>query len=236
MRFAREAADWAAQLTILLFVTSTVAMPYVIPSGSMEGTLLTGDHVIVDKLAYAPHGAASGRALPYREPQRGDIVVFRYPSDISKNYVKRVIGAPGDRIHLERGVLVRNGARVSEPYAQFIAAPPDDYRDNFPGPPPANLPARAMAMLRENVKGGELVVPEGNYFVMGDNRNNSEDSRYWGFVSRENITGRPLLVYWSYDAPTEDLMDSSLGHFVDVALHFVSKTRWDRTLRLVRAE
>ena len=219
MRFAREAADWAAQILILIFATSTIAMPYVIPSGSMESTLMTGDHVIVDKLAYAPHDGAFSKLLPYSDVNRGDIVVFRYPVDIKQTFVKRVIGIPGDRIHLENGVVVRNGERLKEPYVQHIATMPDAYRDNFP-----------------NEAGREVLVPAGKYFVMGDNRDNSSDSRYWGFVPRENITGKPLIVFWSYDAPEEDLTDYNMHHMIDLAEHFFTKTRWSRTLRLVRPE
>jgi signal peptidase I len=233
MAFVREAADWAAQIVVLIFATSTIAMPYIIPSGSMEGTLMTGDHLIVDKLAYAPHGAISSHLLPYDEVKRGDIIVFRYPPDIRQNFIKRVIGIPGDRLHLENGVVVRNGVRLTEPYVQHIAAAPDAYRDNFPAAPDLMVKAPALAMLRNNVQGGELIVPPGQYFAMGDNRDNSSDSRYWGFVPRENITGKPLLVYWSYDAPEEDLLDFNVHHMIDLAEHFVTKTRWNRTLRLV---
>jgi len=229
MRIAREAADWAAQIIVLIFATSTVAMPYVIPSASMESTLMTGDHVLVDKLAYAPHGDAAAKLLPYRDVHRGDIIVFRYPLNIKEDYVKRVIGVPGDRIHLESGVVVRNGVR-------HLAVPPDYYRDNFPlGYENAALPARTFDMLRDNVANGELVVPTGSYFAMGDNRDNSADSRSWGLVPRENITGKPIIVLWSYDAPTEDLLNFSTHHFVDLAEHFFTKTRWDRTFHLVRA-
>jgi signal peptidase I len=98
------------------------------------------------------------------------------------------------------------------------------------------LPERAVDMLRDDVQGGELVVPPGNYFVMGDNREDSADSRYWGLVPRENITGKPIVVIWSYDAPTEDLLDFSAHHMVDLAEHFFTKTRWERTFRLVRAD
>jgi signal peptidase I len=219
MRFARELADWAVQIVILIFATSTLAMPYVIPSGSMERTLMTGDHVIVDKLSYAPHDGALSGLLPYSDVKRGDIVVFRYPVDIKQTFVKRVIGLPGDRIHLENGVVIRNGERLREPYVQHIAASPDAYRDNFPNQP-----------------GREVLVPEGRYFVMGDNRDNSSDSRYWGFVPRENIIGKPVIVFWSYDAPEEDLLEYNAHHMVDLAEHFFTKTRWSRTLRLVRAD
>jgi len=236
MRIARDAADWAAQIIILIFATSSVAMPYVIPSASMEGTLMTGDHVLVDKLTYAPHESVAAKLLPYSEVQRGDIVVFRYPLDIRKDFVKRVIGIPGDRIRLREGAVIRNGVRIDEPYVRHIeGALPDLYRDNFPSGN-APLPERAVDMLRDDVQGGELVVPPGNYFVMGDNRDDSADSRYWGLVPRENITGKPIVVIWSYDAPTEDLLDFSAHHMVDLAEHFFTKTRWERTFRLVRAD
>ena len=234
MRFVREAADWAAQIVVLIFATSTIAMPYIIPSASMEGTLMTGDHVIVDRLAYSPHDGLTSHLLPYQEVRRGDIIVFRYPLDIRQNFVKRVIGIPGDHLRLENGVVIRNGQRLVEPYVQHIATFPDRYRDNFPAEPDLTVKPQALAMLRDHVRGGELIVPEGQYFAMGDNRDNSSDSRYWGLIPRENITGKPLLVYWSYDAPEEDLLEFNLRHAVDLAEHFMTKTRWSRTLRFVQ--
>ena len=234
MRIVREIADWAAQIVILVFVTSTVAMPYVIPSGSMESTLMTGDHLIVDRLAYAPHSGANGTLLPYEPVRRGDIIVFKYPLDTRQDFVKRVIGVPGDRIHLEQGVLYRNGMRVNEPYVQHVAPNYDAYRDDFPNAAPPRLPARAAEMLRDGVHAGDLIVPQGSYFAMGDNRDDSSDSRYWGFVPRENITGKPVIVFWSYDAPTEDLLEFNAHHFVDVAEHFFTRTRWKRTFMLVK--
>ncbi len=213
--FARQTAEWSAQILILIFATTTVAMPCVIPSAAMEGTLTIGDHVIVDKLAYAPSSGTAAKFLPYQAVRRGDIVVFRYPKDIRQNYVKRVIGIPGDRIHMEAGAVVRNGVKLTETYVQHLNVPPDTYRDNFP-------------------VNGEVLVPEGQCFDMGDNRDNSEDSRYWGYVPRENIIGKPVLVYWSYAAPTEDLMDFTVHHAVDLALNFFTKTRWDRTLKPIR--
>lgn len=195
---------------------------------------MTGDHVIVDKLAYSPADPVSARLLPYSDVRRGDIIVFRYPVNIKENYVKRVIGIPGDRIRLERGAVFRNGVKLTEPYVQHIAAGPDYYRDNFPAEPNTALPEHALAMLRDHVVNGELVVPPGQYFAMGDNRDNSSDSRYWGLVPRENIIGKPLLVLWSYDAPTEDWIDFNVHHFVDMTTHLFSKTRWNRTMRLVR--
>ena len=236
MRIAREIADWAAQAVILVFATSTVAMPYVIPSGSMESTLMTGDHVIVDKMAYAPATGPLSRALPYESVRRGDIVVFRYPPDLSRDLVKRIVGIPGDRLHLSHGVLYRNGVRVNEPWVQHIADGFDAYRDDFPNAPAPPLPQRAVEMLRDHVSGGDLIVPEGSYFGMGDNRDNSSDSRYWGFIPRENITGKPVIVFWSYDAPMEDLLEFNAHHFVDLAEHFFTRTRWRRTFMLVRPD
>jgi signal peptidase I len=232
-----EVADWIFNVVVLLFATSTIAQPFVIPSASMESTLMTGDHVIVDKLAYSPHGSESARVLPYSDVKRGDIIVFRWPVDIKDTYVKRVIGVPGDRIRIEDKTVYRNGAKLVEPYTQHVDPHRMPFRDDFPSAlVPAEIYPQGRLMLEKNVREGELVVPAGCYFAMGDNRDNSSDSRFWGFVPRENITGKPLLIYWSFEAPTEDLMSYSVGHFVDVAAHFFSKTRWDRTFHLIRAE
>jgi len=209
----------------------------VIPTSSMHNTLYTGDHLIVDKLAYSPADSFSKHILPYHDPQRGDIIVFHHPTLITVDYVKRVIGVPGDHIKMVNKQVFVNGKGLVEPYTihmdNFL-----NYRDNFPQGDPDYIPdpkmaARAYQMLRENVVNGELVVPEGSYFAMGDNRDNSLDSRYWGLVPRDNITGKPLIVFWSYDAPTEDLKDYNLHHLVDLAQHFFTKTRWDRTLKLI---
>lgn len=232
-----EVADWVFNAVVLLFATSTIAQPFVIPTASMEGTLMTGDHVIVDKLAYSPHGVDSGRVLPYSDVKRGDIIVFRWPVDIKENLIKRVIGVPGDRIHIADKTVFRNGVKLVEPYTQHIDPRRIPFRDDFPSPlVPAEVSPQGRRMLEENVRDGEVVVPAGSYFAMGDNRDNSSDSRFWGLVPRENITGKPLLIFWSFDAPTEDLMSYSPGHFVDVAAHFFTKTRWDRTFHLIRRQ
>jgi signal peptidase I len=232
-------AEWVVTFLILLFATSMIAQPFVIPTSSMHNTLLTGDHLIVDKLAYAPAGEFSKHILPYTEVKRGDIIVFRHPILLQEDYVKRAIGIPGDHIKLVNKQLYLNGKAVDEPYVIHIFNNTDPYRDNFPDAefeltPNAEMNARATEMLRDNVVNGELVVPPGFYFAMGDNRDNSLDSRYWGLVPRENIKGKPTLIFWSYDAPTEDLKDYNLHHMFDLATHFFSKTRWDRTLKLVR--
>src|SRR5271163_1809479 len=228
-------AEWTVTILLLLFGTTTLVQAFVIPTGSMEDTLLIGDHLLVDKLAYAPSGAISKYLLPYEEPKRGDIIVFRYPIDISQTFVKRLIGVPGDRIKIINQVVYRNGVALNEPYVYHKNPYPDSYRDNFPGSEPnVMLYHPAETMLKDDVINGEVVVPAGNFFAMGDNRDNSLDSRYWGFVPRENIIGKPLVIYWSYDAPTEDWVDYNANHFIDLAKNFFVKTRWNRELKLVR--
>jgi signal peptidase I len=226
--------EWALNILILLFGTTTLVQAFIVPTPSMDTTVMVGDHLLVDKLSYAPSDGFSRHILPYTEPKRGDIIVFRYPMDISQNYVKRCMGVPGDHIKVVDKELWLNGHKLVEPYIQHMYPRIEPYRDNFPSEPfgPVYDPARRM--LAEHVVNGEVVVPEGNYFAMGDNRDNSLDSRYWGFVPRENIIGKPLVIFWSYDAPTEDWVDYNSNHFIDLAKNFFRKTRWDRTLKLVR--
>jgi signal peptidase I len=226
--------EWALNILLLLFATTTLAQPFIVPTPSMDTTVRVGDHLIVDKLAYSPSDGLSKHLLPYAEPKRGDIIVFRYPIDIKENFVKRCMGVPGDHIRIVDKTVYLNGHALVEPYIQHVSSGIEPYRDNFPGEPFGPVFERAKQMLQEHVVNGELVVPEGNYFAMGDNRDNSSDSRYWGFVPRENIVGKPLVIFWSYDAPTEDWTGYSADHFIDVATNFFSKTRWDRTLKLVR--
>jgi signal peptidase I len=202
----------------------------------MEDTLLIGDHLLVDKLAYAPAGPISSHLLPYADPKRGDIIVFRYPVNIRETYVKRVMGVPGDHIKLENKVVILNGKRLDEkPYVYHKTDYIDSYRDNFPGEPNVHIMEPAQTMLEKNVVNGEVVVPPGNYFAMGDNRDSSWDSRYWGFVPRGNIVGKPLIIYWSYDAPTEQLASQNIGldHILDILQNFFVKTRWRRTFQLI---
>src|SRR5690348_15439483 len=211
-------AEWTVTIVLLLFGTTTLVQAFVIPSASMEDSLLIGDHVLVDKLVYAPAGGASKYLLPYRPVRRGDIIVFRYPLDITEDYVKRAIGVPGDHIRLVDKQLILNGKAVNEPYAVHKTGYIDSYRDNFPTTPNTPLAAPAMDMLQNHVVNGDVVVPPGYLFAMGDNRDNSSDSRYWGFVPQENLVGTPLLIYWSFEAPTEDLTNPNIGikHLVDI--------------------
>ncbi|HWQ52678.1 MAG TPA: signal peptidase I [Bryobacteraceae bacterium] len=231
-------AEWTVTIILLLFGTTTLVQAFVIPTGSMEDTLLIGDHLLVDKLAYAPPGPLTRHLLPYSDIKRGDIIVFRYPVDIRQTFVKRVIGVPGDQIRLMNKQLYLNGRKLEEPYVYHKTEYIDSYRDNFPGEPNAHIADSAQEMLEKHVENGQVVVPPGQYFAMGDNRDSSLDSRYWGFVPRENIVGKPLIIYWSYDAPTEALASPGLGldHLKDVVLNFFSKTRWRRTFRLIRAQ
>ena len=234
-------AEWAVTILLLLFGTTTLVQAFVIPTGSMEDTLLIGDHLLVDKLAYSAPGPISRYVLPYEEPKHGDIIVFRYPGDITQTFVKRVIGVPGDHLKMVHRTIYRNGAPLNEPYV-YHKFPYDESRDNFPGAPSPfgeGLQAQLQReMLEHNVVNGEVVVPPNSFFAMGDNRDNSLDSRYWGFVPRDNIIGKPLLIYWSYKASTEDLAGSSIGslvhHMVDLGEHFFTRTRWSRTLRIIR--
>jgi signal peptidase I len=235
-------AEWSVTIALLLFGTTTLAQAFVIPTGSMEDTLLVGDHLLVDKLAYAPADAFSKHFLPYQEPKHGDIAVFRYPPDLTLTLVKRLIGAPGDRLKIDHGVVYRNGIRLNEPYV-YHKYGYDPALDNFPNPccrPVKEERAQEAQqdMLERDVVSGEVVVPANRYFAMGDNRDNSSDSRYWGFVPRENIIGKPFLIYWSYRAPTDELLgestDSTFRHLVDLGEHFFTRTRWERTFKLVR--
>ncbi len=228
-------AEWTVTILLLLFLTTTLVQAFVIPTGSMEDTLLIGDHLLVDKLAYAPSGPVSRFLLPYTEVKRGDIIVFRYPVDIRQTFVKRCMGVPGDRIRIINKQVYLNGVKLDEPYKYNKSDFIDAYRDNFPGEPNVMVERGALEMLTNNVANGEVVVPPNFYFAMGDNRDNSLDSRYWGFVPRENIIGKPLIIYWSYDTSTDHLNNSTVNieHVLDLAQNFFSKTRWRRTFMLI---
>ncbi|MEO8051273.1 MAG: signal peptidase I, partial [Acidobacteriota bacterium] len=220
--------EWSLNILILLFGTTTLVQAFIVPTGSMESTVLIGDHLLVDKLSYAPSDPISRYLLPYTEPKRGDVIVFRYPMDIRQNFVKRVIGVPGDHIHIVDKVVYVNGKALTEPYTQHIDPRIEPYRDNFPSQPYGPVADRAQEMLANHVQNSELVVPAESYFAMGDNRENSLDSRYWGFVPRGNIIGKPLVIFWSFDAPTEEWAGDSGSHYVDVVRNFFTKTRWSR--------
>lgn len=251
MNLVRKHADrhsgWPESLQALLgtvviatFVVTFIVQAFQIPSESMENTLLTGDYLLVDKLHFGSDGFW-GHFLPYCKIKRGDIVVFHYPVHPSEHFVKRVIGIPGDRIRLINRRVYVNGVPLTEPYVRYTR--PNDggidamFRDDFPQSDAhvSGLTDPWKLELAKMVDNGQLIVPEGNYFVMGDNRDDSLDSRYWGFVPEENIVGRPLVIYWSMRSQQLDPAGGDrLTRFVYAISHLLQITRWDRALRLVQ--
>ena len=230
-------------LVVALFALTFILQPFRIPSESMVPTLRVGDFLMVDKQSYEPEGALSWM-LPPSNIHRGDLVVFHYPVDSSMHLVKRVVAVPGDRVRLRHGRVWINEQPVEEPYAFYSPAAVDDFRDNFPSLRRADpsLDPNWWMRLRRSVVDGELTVPPGQLFVLGDNRNDSEDSRYWGFVPSETIVGKPLLIYFSLqqhdsdDTPAltqEAIADQRRKHpgKIDSLVDFA---RWGRTFQIVR--
>lgn len=227
-------------ILLALFATTFVLQAFKIPSGSMEPTLLVGDHVLVNKFLFGGRGAWYEKLLPYRSVRRGDIIVFRFPYDDHVHYVKRVIGLPGERLRIINQQVYIDGKPLSEPYAIHSEAY-DPLGDNFPPLDQALLQDRLRpewaAQIGNYIQGGTLVVPPDRYFVMGDNRDDSSDSRYWGFVDRDAIMGRPMFIYWSVRATPDDYTDRSLSGTLfgieDTLAHLPTRTRWHRMLRKV---
>jgi signal peptidase I len=224
-------------VVIAVFVITFIVQAFQIPSESMMNTLLVGDYLLVNKLCYGERDG--GRyLLPYQKIARGDIIVFHYPVDPKQHFVKRVIGVPGDKLRLVNKQVLINGAPLQEPYVRFLFPSDNMFRDNFPrlDVPALGLEGKWWLEMRKLVEDGQLIVPEGHYFVMGDNRDDSQDSRYWGFVPRENIIGRPLLIYWSvrtWDGDPAASFSGKMYHIAYAVTHVFSITRWNRTLRLV---
>jgi len=236
---AREYVDSLLVTVVLaLYLTTFIVQAFKIPSSSMEDTLLVGDHLLVNKFVF---GDAAGRGwslLPYRGVRRGDIIVFKYPYEPHQHFVKRVVGLPGDRLKIVDREVYVNGEPLSEPY-KIHRRPPllGRFQDNFPVQGDyfayATEPGWAEEVARLT-QGDELVIPPHKYFAMGDNRDNSQDSRYWGFVDRQNIIGRPLLIYWSFDASRRRAARSGNPAAWDFFASFFSRARWDRLLQPVR--
>ena len=229
-----------ATVVIAVFVITFIVQAFQIPSESMEDTLQIGDYLLVNKLCYGGTGGFLDHLLPYQRVARGDIVVFHYPVHPSQHFVKRVVGVPGDRLRLINRQVYINGKALRESYVRYTSHDVDVFRDDFPrtNVPVPGLEGKWWLEMRKLVEDGELIVPEQSYFVMGDNRDISDDSRYWGFVPRENIIGRPLLIYWSVRSVNDDrYVASSIGdtlyRFAYVATHLFQITRWDRTFRVV---
>ena len=239
-------------LAVGLFVMTFVFQNFEIPSASMENTLLIGDHVLVDRISLAPP-AHWAPFVHYREPRRGDVIVFLKPHPETPDLylVKRCIGIPGDRIHLRDGIVYLNGVAQNEPYAQMPRddGDPDDaytpYRDDFPADLPGierrlppTTPRSGPSICPTTSCNGDLVVPPGTVFAMGDNRTKSLDGRFWGFVPRENIVGRPMFVYWSFQTPPDQIDKTSIGDRIafmgHILIHIFDQTRWSRTFHIVR--
>jgi signal peptidase I len=234
----REYAESLLVTVILaLFGTTFIVQAFKIPSASMEPTLLIGDHVLVNKFIFEGRGQWYARLLPYRDVRRGDIIVFHYPFDDHPHYVKRVIGLPGDRIKIVDQQVYINDVALNEPYAVHTRDVSfDAFGQSYPptdasGLDPSMRPEWAAEIL-SHVHDGELVVPPGKYFAMGDNRDDSSDSRYWGFVDRDAIMGRPVIIYWSVNSPDEETADNGIAgeiyDLIDSVLHLFSRTRGGR--------
>lgn len=235
-------------LAVGLFVMTFIFQNFEIPSASMVQTLLIGDHVLVDRVTLAPK-TSWVPFVHYRPVQRGDVIVFLKPNPEEPDLflVKRAIGIPGDRIHLRQGIVYLNGVAQNEPQAgkpAYDGDPqhaPNPYRDDFPSIP-ASIEEGATASwsleMPSHVEGEDLVVPPGKIFAMGDNRTESLDGRYWGFVPQENIVGRPMFVYWSFNTPADQIYKTSLGERLSfmshIVLHLFDQTRWKRTLHIIR--
>jgi signal peptidase I len=227
-------------IVIALFVLTFIVQPFRIPSESMEHTLLVGDFLLVNKIVDSPAGSPWFWTLPYRRIQRGDIIVFHFPLKPSEHLVKRVIGIPGDRVRLWNGVVYLNGKPQREAYATYQGSYPDDFRDQFPNAQytEPGVDARWWLKVRNTVENGQIVVPPDSYFVLGDNRNNSRDSRYWGFVPRSNVVGRPWIIYFSVRGISltdpSPLPGDSLGHGNGLLSALLDFARWDRVFQVVR--
>jgi signal peptidase I len=223
---AREYFESIAIAVILaLFIRTFVVQAFKIPTGSMENNLLIGDHLLVNKFVYGPAASGLEKAiLPMRDIGRGDIVVFKFPQEPERDFIKRVIGLPGETLELRNKKVYINGTPLDEPYVHFLV------------PPSAEGQEVAPFDLRENY--GPVTVPEGQYFVMGDNRDNSQDSRWWGYLPRDLVKGKALMIYWSFESDRNDYQQDGLGDTIsgiaDVVTGFFTRTRWERLFRQIR--
>jgi signal peptidase I len=225
---AREYFESIVIAVILaLFIRTFVVQAFKIPTGSMENNLLIGDHLLVNKFVFGPTASRLEQALLPIDPiQRREVVVFKYPEEPERDFIKRVIGLPGETIELRNKRVFVNGQPLDEPYVHFLE-PPDESEPGDPDHTDFDVRRRY----------GPVTVPANHYFVMGDNRDNSQDSRYWGFLPRDYIKGRALMVYWSYEADREDYQRTGLGEqvggVVSTVTNFVTKTRWSRLLHQI---
>jgi signal peptidase I len=222
---AREYLESVVVAVILaLFIRTFVVQAFKIPTGSMEPNLLIGDHLLVNKVIYSPSTLAlEDRVLAKKPVQRGHVVVFKFPEDPTRDFIKRVIGLPGETVEIRDKTVFINGQALVEPYAHFLEPPL--HRDD----PEYGLRSEGV---RDNW--GPKVVPAGHLFVLGDNRDNSRDSRFWGFLPRDQVKGRALLVYWSYEASREEYHRTGYLDWLRDTLSAFGKTRWSRFFHLIR--
>ncbi len=243
---AREYFESLVITVILaLFGTTFIVQAFKIPTPSMEDNLLVGDHLLVNKFAFGSRGSVIDGVLPFKDIHRGDVIVFRYPKDLTKHYVKRAIGLPGDHVKIVDKQVFVNGEPLTEPYKihkRMAGSYSDPFWDFFPPKPHPNV---RYAGGDENpywyeqfAKDGEIIVPAGHYFAMGDNRDNSSDSRYWGFVPRDLIVGKALIIYWSYETDSDEYRRTAVSDRVqqvtDLFSNFFHKTRWSRSFKIIR--
>ena len=225
---AREYVESVIIAVILaLFIRTFGVQAFKIPTGSMENNLLIGDHLLVNKFMVGPTLSSLERTLlPIRAIRRGDVIVFKFPEEPSRDFIKRVVGLPGETLKLRNKKISINGQPLDEPYVQFLE------------PPGATSQFLEVTSYDVRERYGPVTVPPNQYFVMGDNRDNSQDSRYWGFLPRDYIKGRALVIYWSYDAGVVDYHEESTGEALrglgSVFVHFFTRTRWDRMLHQIR--
>jgi signal peptidase I len=212
---------------LALFIRTFVVQAFKIPTGSMENNLLIGDHLLVNKFALGPTASSLERAvLPVGTIKRGDVVVFKYPEQPERDFIKRIIGLPGETIELKQKKVYINGTPLDEPYVHFLELPGSGNADS------------EVTSFDVRERYGPVTVPQNSYFAMGDNRDNSQDSRYWGFLPRDYIKGKALVIYWSYEAGREDYEETGAADTVkglgSVFAHFFTRTRWDRMLHQIR--
>jgi signal peptidase I len=212
---------------LALFIRTFVVQAFKIPTGSMENNLLIGDHLLVNKFVFGPTESRLERALlPVTDIKRGDVIVFKYPEEPDRDFIKRVIGLPGETLEVREKKVYINGRPLDEPYAHYLQ--------------PVSSPSEFHEVTSFDVRDryGPVTVPPNQFFMMGDNRDNSQDSRYWGFLPRENIKGKALVIYWSYESEREDYQDegasATLKGFGSVFAHFFTRTRWGRMLHQIR--
>jgi signal peptidase I len=224
---AREYFESIVIAVILaLFIRTFVVQAFKIPTGSMEENLLIGDHLLVNKFVFGPTATGVERTLlPVDTIKRGEVIVFKYPEEPDRDFIKRVIGLPGETVELKEKKVYINGKPLDEPYVHFLQ------------PPSGESEFHEVTSFDVRERYGPVTVPPTQYFVMGDNRDNSQDSRYWGFLPRDYVKGKALFIYWSYEAGREDYADESTGAtikgLVSVFAHFFTRTRWDRMLHQI---